>query len=420
MDKIKASWALYDFGNSAFSTLVVTFIYATYFTQAIATDEISGTVQWSRAVAVCSVFIALCAPLLGAVADRGYRRHCLLISTLICCVATAVLTFVSPDMEHAVWLALTLFIIANIASELGMVFYNAYLPIIAPLERIGKISGWAWGIGYIGGLMCLLLALIVLVREQPLFGISTEAGFHYRLTNLLAAAWFLLFSIPLLVFAPAQSAATDTRISISTVYRDLIQTLRDIRRYSEIVKLLGARLIYNDGLITVFSFGGIYAAGTFGMDLSQVIQFGIAINVAAGIGVCLFGYVDDRIGGKQTVMLTLVGLFVCTLMAVWAPTAAWLWVAGIGIGIFVGPNQSASRTLMARFVPPQHSTQFFGFFAFSGKITAFIGPLLLGIVTQITQSQRAGVATLAIFFIVGAVLLRMVDEKRGIAATNAA
>ena len=410
------AWAFYDWANSAFTTLVVTFVYAAYFTAAIAPDAVTGTAQWSRAVAACGIAIAVLAPVLGAMADRGgRRRRYLAAATWICCAATAALTFVRPGMEHAVMLALVLFAVANIAFELGGVFYNAFLPEIAPRERLGRMSGWAWGLGYAGGLVCLAIALLVLVRDEPLFGIDTEGGFHYRATNLLVAAWFALFSLPLLVMAPRQSRRTARGGGPIDAYRALLATLRKLRDYREIVRLLIARLVYNDGLVTVFSFGGIYAAGTFGLSLSEVIVFGIAINVAAGVGAALFGFVDDRVGARATILVSLVGLTAATLLAAFASNVTWLWIAAIGIGIFVGPNQSASRSLLARFVPERRSTEFFGFFAFSGKITAFLGPLLFGIATEVMDSQRAGVAPVVPFFVAGAVLLLTVDEKRGIA-----
>jgi UMF1 family MFS transporter len=184
------------------------------------------------------------------------------------------------------------------------------------------------------------------------------------------------------------------------------------------VKFLIARLVFNDGLVTVFAFGGIYAAGTFGMSLSEVILFGVVLNLASGLGAFVFGFVDDKIGGKKTIVVTLVALIVATGIAVWAPTRMWFWIAGILIGLFVGPNQSASRSLMARFVPERHQAEFFGFFAFSGKATSFLGPLLLGFVAQSVNSQRAGVATVIAFFLVGGILLATVDERRGVAAAR--
>ena len=417
--RVGVAWALYDWANSAFTTLVVTFVYATYFTAAIAPDEVAGTAQWSRAVAVSGIAIALLSPLLGAMADRnGHRRRYLAVATWVCCAATTALTFVRPGMEHAVILALLLFTVANVAFELGGVFYNAFLPELAPKERLGRMSGWAWGLGYAGGLVCLAVALLALVRDDPLFGIATEAGFNYRATNLLVAGWFALFSLPVLLMAPRQSGSGAGGNGSVAAYRALLQTLRKLRDYREIVRLLVARLVYNDGLVTVFAFGGIYAAGTFGLSLSEVIVFGIAINVAAGVGAALFGFVDDRIGARTTILVSLAALTGATLLAAFAPSVAWLWVAAVAIGVFVGPNQSASRSLLARFVPERHGTEFFGFFAFSGKITAFLGPLLLGLMTEAFDSQRAGVATIVPFFVVGGLLLLTVNEERGIAASR--
>ena len=409
-----AVWASFDWANSAFPTCVVTFIYATYFTQAIAADELSGTTAWSRAVAVSSILAALLSPIAGAMADRGGRRADYLIAaTVICCVATALLTFVSPGLERAVLLALVLFAIANLAFEMGTVFYNAFLPELAPEGAIGRASGWSWGFGYAGGLVCLALALPMALAPD-LLGIGTHEGFNFRAVNLLVALWFAAFSVPMLRLALARRPRVRPRVPLGRAYRDVLVTMREVRRFSEAAKLLVARLVYNDGLVTVFAFGGIYAAGTFGMSLTEVIVFGIAINVTAGAGALAFGIVDDRQGGKRTILITLAGLIVCTVIAVFAPTPAWLWGAGLAMGLFVGPNQSASRSLFARFVPEAKRNEFFGFFAFSGKITAFAGPLLLGTATAAFSSQRAGVATVLIFFVVGAGLLLMVDESRGI------
>ena len=409
-----AVWASYDWANSAFPTCVVTFIYATYFTQAIASDELSGTTAWSRAVAVSSILAALLSPLAGALADRGGRRAEYLVSaTLVCCAATALLTFVAPGLENAVLLALVLFAIANLSFEMGTVFYNAFLPELAPQDAIGRASGWSWGFGYAGGLVCLALALPMALAPD-LLGVSTEEGFNYRAANLLVAIWFAVFSVPMLRLAFRLRPASRPRVPLPQAYRDVVATMREVRQYSEAAKLLLARLVYNDGLVTVFAFGGIYAAGTFGMSLTEVIIFGIAINVTAGAGALAFGFLDDRLGGKRTILITLAGLILCGLVAVFAPTEAWFWVAGLALGVFVGPNQAASRSLFARFVPEAKRNEFFGFFSFSGKISAFAGPLLLGSATAAFSSQRAGMATVLIFFVAGGALLLWVNEARGI------
>ena len=179
-------------------------------------------------------------------------------------------------------------------------------------------------------------------------------------------------------------------------------------------KFLLARLIYNDGLITIFAFGGIYAAESFGFTLQEVLIFGIVLNIAAGFGAFFMGRLDDVIGGKQTIMISLIGLSIATTLAMLATTKLWLWVAGIVIGIFIGPNQSASRSLMARFVPSELKNEFFGFFAFSGKFTAFVGPFLLGGLTQWTESQRWGISVALAMFVVGLLIMIPLDEKAGI------
>jgi len=414
------AWALYDWANSAFTTLVVTFIYSTYFTKAMAPDEVTGTAWWSRAVAVSALLTAVLSPFLGAAADRaGARKRFLAVTTALCILATTVLAFIPPTLPNAALLALAVYVIGDWAFETGYTFYNAFLPVIASPAKLGRVSGYGWGLGYVGGLVCMGIALVGFVQpEVPWFGLSKEHGFNVRATNLLVAGWYLAFCLPLFFFVPERKAAS-VRLDARGTFRELGQTIRTLGRYKQVVKFLVARLIFNDGLVTVFAFGGIYAAGTFGMTLSDVIVFGVVLNVASGAGAVAFGFLDDKIGGKKTILLTLVALAIATGMAVWAPTRTWLWVAGVLIGLFVGPNQSASRSLMSRFVPEKHQAEFFGFFQFSGKVTSFMGPILLGIATTAFASQRAGVATVLLFFLVGGLLLAMVDERAGMAAARA-
>jgi UMF1 family MFS transporter len=409
------AWAFYDFANSAFTTLVVTFIYAVFFTEVIAGDTIKGSALWSRGVAITAIVVALASPVLGAFADRGgLRKLFLLVATVVCVLSTSVLYTIPPGKAG---LAITWFVIANIAYEMGIVFYNAFLPDIAPAGRIGRVSGFGWALGYVGGLVALVIALVALVGpEVPLFGFSVEAGQNIRATNLLVAIWFAVFSAPLFLFVREdRSRASRSRGLVGQSIRQLVATFREIRRYRQIVRFLVARLLYNDGLITVFAFGAVYAAGTFGFDMRQILFFGIVLNVTAGLGAFTLGFLDDRLGGKRTVIITLFGLIGSTLLAILAPSAGWLWVAGVLIGIFVGPNQSASRSLMGRFVPPEKENEFFGFFAFSGKATAFLGPLLFGVLTTAFGSQRAGISAVLALFALGLLVLWKVDEADGIA-----
>lgn len=402
------AWALYDFANSAFTTLVVTFIYSFWFTKSMAADEIAGTQLWTRAVASSSVLIALLAPLCGTLADRtATRKRWFVWTTLVAVAGTVALAFVKPP---AAFLALGIFIVANTAYEIAQVFYNSFLNSLSTSKNVGSVSGGAWALGYVGGLLCLATGFLFtgvpgLDWRLPL---STEAGWNIRATNLLVAAWFLIFSLPAIAWlrepAPADPLAN----------WNPLPALRQIVRLPQALRLLIARLIYNDGLVAAFSFGGIYAGVTFGFDFGQIILFGIWLNLTAGIGAFAFGKLDDLIGGKRTIQLSLLGLIVAAIACAMAPDARGLWIAGTLLGLLVGPNQSASRSLLARFVPSAKTAEFFGLFALSGKITAFLGPLVLGEVTGLTGSQRWGVGAVSIFFGIGFLLLLFVREREGI------
>lgn len=409
------SWIFYDFASSPFTTLVITFVYATYFTQVIAPDPITGTVLWSRAIAITALIVAICSPILGALADRGgYRKIFVLFFTLVCVVATVGLYQILPGQIAA---ALTLIIVANIAYEFGSVFYNAFLPDLAPPERVGSISGYGWGVGYIGGFLALVLVLVTLIQpESPWFGFSTENDEHIRATNLIVAGWYFIFTLPFLLWVSEdKSMVSGSGKILSDTILQLRRTYAEVRRFKEIARFLIARFVYNNGLVTIFAFGGIYAAESFGFTLQEVLIFGIVLNIAAGFGAFFMGRLDDVIGGKRTIIISLIGLSIATTLAMLATTKFWLWVAGIVIGVFIGPNQAASRSLMARFVPPQLKNEFFGFFAFSGKFTAFVGPFLLGELTQWTGSQRWGISVALVMFVVGMLIMIPLDEKAGIA-----
>lgn len=413
------SWAMYDFANSSFTTLVVTFIYATYFTEAIASDTNTGTYYWSIGVGISAILVALVSPYAGAIADQGgYRKRFLLISTILGVAATTLLFFPLPGQ---IWFALITFIVANFAFEIGLVFYNAFLPEIAPQEKIGRVSGFAWGLGYLGGLLCLGISLITVVMpEEPMFGLSTEDGEYIRATNLLVAIWYALFSIPIFLFVKEakKEKLAFSRELFQQATDQFVNTFHEIRKYKDIFRMLIARIFYNDGLVTIIAFGAIYAVGTFGFSTQDTLIFGIVLNVSAGLGAFLFGYLDDKLGGKITIQITNVGLILASILAVLAQSATAFWIAGVVVGLLMGPNQSASRSLMGRFIPKDKENEFYGFFAFSGKATSFMGPILLGQFTLWFDSQRAGVSVVIILFVIGMVILHKVNEKRGIEAAG--
>lgn len=408
------SWCLFDWANQGYPTVIETFIFATFFTQAVAVSPIVGTTQWGYAVAAAGAMVVLLSPILGAIADRGGRlKPWLMALSGLCVTCCALLWFTKPSPDYVTW-ALVFFALSALTYELSVVFYNAMLPTLVPAERYGRLSGWGWATGYAGGLACLVFILLGFVEaERPLFGISREEAGHVRVAVLVVAAWWIVFSIPIFLFTP-DKPATGVRVgeAIRGGVSALIRTLRNIRQHRNVARFLVARTIYNDGLNTLFAFGAIYAAGTFGMDTAEIIKFGIALNITAGLGALSFSWIDDYIGSKPTIMIGLSCLMVLGGALLLIDSVTWFWIIGCVLGLFFGPVQSASRALMARLAPPELTAEMFGLYALSGKIVAFLGPLVLALATDIFESQRAGMATILLFFLVGFALLVGVREPR--------
>lgn len=292
---------------------------------------------------------------------------------------------------------------------------------MAPPSHIGRVSGYGWALGYLGGLLAMAVALFVFIQpEVAPFGLDKSTGQHVRATTVLVAVWFALLSIPMFLWVrePRKTSRPPLGTLVTDALRQLGETFSEIRRFGDIFKLLVARMVYNDGLVTIFAFGPIFAAEVHGFTLTEVMYWGLALNVTAGLGAFAMGFLDDRMGGKKTLYVTLAGLVVGGIWAVLAPTKTSMFLAGLWVGIFVGPNQAASRSLLGRFVPKAKETEFYGFFAFSGKAIAFMGPFLLGLISELTGSLRLGMATILAFFVVGWLLLIPVNESRGIAMAN--
>ena len=415
------AWSMYDFANQPYTTLVITFIYSTYFAKAIAPNEIIGTALWSRAMTITALTVAFLSPIMGAVADKtGHRKLFLIFWTYVCIVGSFALYYPLPG---EIYKALFWVVISNVGFEMGGLFCNAYLPDIAPKDKIGRISGYGWSLGYLGGLIALGIGYVFLVSpENPMFGFSKELGENIRATNIMVAIWFIIFSIP--VFMGLSGTAKLNKSSSKNIWSDsfleIKSTFSNIKKYKELVKFLIARIFYNDGLITIIAFGGIYAAGTFNFTFEDIFLFGIVLNITAGLGAFALGFLDDMIGGKKTVQVSNVGLIFACLLAVFTKSITVFWFSGILIGIFMGSNQAASRSLMARFIPENKENEFFGFFAFTGKATAFLGPLLLGLVTQAFNSQRHGIFVVVVLLLTGFFLMSRVNEKVGISQKESA
>ncbi len=427
------AWASFDWANSAFTTIVVTFLYSEYFRRDIAgagLGGLSGSTLWSYAVAASAILVALLSPVVGAMADRGGRRRFfLIVSTVFCVVFTVALGLVTPTTPNAVLLAMVFFIIANSAFDIGGVFYNSFLPVVAPPDKLGTISGIGWGVGYMAGLVSMALALFAFIGMDglfdPWFALPPEAGLNYRAPVFLVAAWFAVFSIPMFLFVKDEEP-TRKGVGVREAVAELRSTFRKVRQYKEVAKFLLARLVFNDGLVTIFTLSGIYMGAVFGMELGEIMMVGIIINLLAGLSAFAFGFIDDRIGGKKTILISVVALSIAVSISAFAPTKFWFWVAAFLIGISVGPNQAASRSLMSRFVPDHQQAEFFGFFSFSGKATSFIGPFLFGTLTGVFRdrvpfpSERIGISVLIVMFVVGGLILLTVDESEGIRAAREA
>ena len=401
------SWALYDWANSAFFTIILTFVFAQYFSVSVIQDEVAGTRAWGNIVGISGVFIAILAPILGAIADQSGRRKPWLISfTLLCVLSSAMLWTITPDQDQfwsaALWVGL-----GTLGAEFAFIFYNAMLPDLASPARTGRWSGWAWSLGYVGGVTSLVVALYGFIEaDATLFNLDRDQAEHVRATFVVVAVWYLVFALPAFVFVPDRPA-TGLGLAAATRagFAQLRESIAHVRQYRDIVRFLIARMLYTDGLATIFTFGGVYAAGTFNMSSTEVLQFAIALNVTAGLGALGFAWVDDALGGRNTILMALVGLSVSAfaILVVDGATAFWVW--GMILGIFVGPLQSASRSHLARVAPPHLQTQMFGLFAFSGKATAFAGPLLVGWVTAVTDSPRWGMSTILVFLLIGFLLM---------------
>jgi UMF1 family MFS transporter len=409
-----ASWCLYDWANSAFPTIVTTFIFAVYFAQAVAENPVDGAVQWSHSVTAAALIVAFAGPALGAIADcMGRRKPWLFTFTLLTAVGTSALWLVKPSPQY-VFLGQVLYSAAATAFGFAMVFYDAMLRSIAPPGYIGRMSGWGWALGYAGGLLSLVLCLTVLVNpDPPPLGLARESYDHVRATSILVALWFVLFSIPLFLFTPDRPpTGLSLGAAVQTGVRSLFGTVGQMLQNRAMARFLLAHLFFTNGLNTLFAFGGIYAAGTFGMGFEEVLYFGIALNVTAGLGAAAFAWVDDLIGSKRTIVIALCALTALGLSLVLVASKPLFFTLGCLLGIFVGPAQAAGRALMAKLAPPGMETEAFGLYELAGKATLFAGPLALGFATDLFRSQRAGMSTILVFFVVGLVILLPLREPK--------
>ncbi len=408
-----ASWYFYEWAISPFSAVIMTFVFSAYFTQKIATNPIIGTEQWGFAISLSAIIIAILSPILGAIADNhGSKKPWLAFFTVWIVIGCFCLWFAKAEVTY-LYFALLSVVIANVGSETAMVFYNSLMRDLVTKDKIGRLSGIGWAFGYFGGLVALCICLFVLVANHlPFFELDASQYKNVRIVGPFIALWVALFSLPIFFFTPdSPNNSVSKWRAVVKGFVDLKSTLFYFKQHKEIGKFLLARLLYIDGLNTIFAFGGIYAAETFAMSFHSIILFGIGMNIAAGIGALIFSAIDDKIGSRRTVIISLFAAIICVSLIVFVRTSMLFWIFGLALSIFVGPIQSASRSFMLHLSPKEKLTEMFGFYNMSGKITAFLGPMLLGWVTALFNSQRVGVSTILVFLLGGVILLLWVNES---------
>ncbi|HWS57756.1 MAG TPA: MFS transporter [Actinotalea sp.] len=432
-----AAWALWDWGSAAFNAVITTFVFTRWLTSsafvdpatvaaaeaettagpatAMLDDVIATHSAWlGWGLAIGGLFIALLAPVAGARSDdSGHRRLWLGIHTGIVVLISAAMFFVTPDPANLTQnLMLGIFLLAagTIFFELAGVNYNATLTQVSTPRTVGRISGIGWGAGYIGGIVLLLILFVGFIDpEVGWFGVTGEDGLNIRVAVLVSAVWFAVFAIPVLVVVPEVPAdPSRSRIGFLASYRRLFLDIGELWRHArDTLRFLVASAVYRDGLAGVFTFGAVIASGTFGFSAGEVIVFAIAANLVAGLATITAGWLDDRLGAKTIIVTSLIGLVVAGLALFVGHDggATVFWVFGLALSLFVGPAQSASRTLLARLIPPGRESEVFGLYATTGRAASFLAPLAFAVAIAVGGSQRWGILGIIAVIGLGLVLL---------------
>jgi MFS transporter, UMF1 family len=414
--KETAAWCLFDFANSSYTTLIITVAYAVFFRDVVVnTPGNRGDELWGLANFMAMASVALASPIVGALADfSGRKKTFLIASTLMTVIAAGLMHFVGPG---EIGRGMALFVIGTFGFEVGYVFYNAFLQDVSTPETVGRISGWGWGLGYIGGLLCLL-ACQPLIR-QPLKladGTINAAGVSaYQLSFLIVAVFYLVFALPAFFLLPnskAQGKAEGMAAYVGIGFRRTIDTLRHLRQYKETAKYILASLFFTDGITTVIGFAAIYATTTMAFTGGEVVYLFLVLNIVALPGSLAAGYLSDAIGPKRTILASLfLWLVVVTAVAA-SPSKTVFWGVAAGAAIGMGATQAVGRSFMAQITPPSKQAEFFGFYVLSGKFASMFGPLIFGTVSKVTGSQRLAVLSLLPLFLLGIGFMFAINEKR--------
>jgi len=387
-------------------TIIVTVLFSLYFKQTVVggNGEV-GTALWSLGISVSMLLVALLAPIMGAIADFSHSRKILLIiSALTTIIFTASLWWIKPGDIIA---AIILFVIANFAFNMSNVFYNAFLPTIAPPDETARISGIAWGVGYFGGLVALLGVL-------PIINQKLADYLNYRLSFVFVAIFYFIFALPAFIWLKKERLIRQRTQSYITIgFKRILLTVKNIGRFRELLKFLVSYFFYNDGITAVIAFASIYGATVFAMTPQEMIIYFVVAQPASFIGAVLFGYIMDMLGAKKSINITLLIWIIVVEGAYLCLTKRQFYLVGLGAGFAMGASQSLSRTMFAQFTPYSKSTEFFGFYGVMGRLSSMLSPLVYGWIAFYTSNQRYSILSILLFFIIGLALLQTVDEKKG-------
>ena len=415
------AWSLWDWGSAAFNAVIVSFVFSVYLTDSVG-DDLPGNISASSwlgwSLGIGGLAIAVLAPITGQRGDAaGHRRRSLGLLTAAVVTCTA-LMFLVKDDYHYLWLGLVLIALGSVLFELAQVPYFAMIRQVSTPDTIGRISGLGWAFGYLGGIVLLLLCYYGFVAGEGdtrgFLGLSTEDGLNIRLITVLAAAWFLVFALPVLFVVPELPAAASPTPSAGFLesYRILFADVRELWRSdrSTVVYLMASAL-YRDGLAGIFTFGAVLAVSVYGIAEDDVLIFGVAANVVAAAGAFLAGRLDDSLGPRFVIVFSLVAMLATSVVLLLVDGPAMFWVFGLILTLFVGPAQSASRTFLARVTPVGKEGQHFGLYAMTGRAVSFLAPSLFGLFAFLTGSDRAGIIGIMLVLAAGLVVLLRVPAQ---------
>lgn len=416
-----AAWSFWDWGSAAFNAVIVTFVFSVYLVNAVGNDlpgNIAASSWLAWTLAAEAVVVALLAPALGQRADaNGRRKRTLIVLTVAVVIIMALMFTVETDYSY-LWLGLGLLAVGSIVFELAQVPYFAMLRQVSTPETVGKVSGIGWASGYLGGIFLLLICYFGFIAgDGGLLGLSTENGFNIRVVTLVAAGWFLVFSLPLFWKIPelAQTANDDPELTFFDSYRALFADIADMWRNQRItLRFLLASAVFRDGLNGVFSFGAVLAVQVYDIPAADVILFGVAANVVAALGSWVAGYADDAFGAKPVIVTSLACLIATGMILLFLEGSLAFWIFGLVLCLFVGPAQSASRSFLTRITQPGKEGQAFGLYATTGRAVSFLAPALFGLFVFIGDDERWGILGIVVVLAAGLALLLPIREPRQI------